>query len=93
MGQLTVADGISYHPLAPQVEAKADRSDDIRAAALELFTRLGYEATTMAGIVAAVGMRGPSLASVTTPGTGSRPSSATARSAASSSRIAVADNS
>ncbi|MFC4003724.1 TetR/AcrR family transcriptional regulator [Prauserella oleivorans] len=38
-----------------------DRSDHIRAAALELFTRQGYEATTMADIGAAVGMRGPSL--------------------------------
>lgn len=37
------------------------RSDDIRAAALELFTRKGYEATTMADIGAAVGIRGPSL--------------------------------
>lgn len=37
------------------------RSDDIRAAALELFTRRGYEATTMADIGAAVGIRGPSL--------------------------------
>ena len=37
------------------------RADDIRAAALELFTRLGYEATTMADIGAAVGIRGPSL--------------------------------
>ncbi|WP_345570358.1 TetR/AcrR family transcriptional regulator [Streptomyces plumbiresistens] len=61
MAQLTVADGFSYHPLALHVEAKMGRSDDIRAAALELFTRLGYEATTMADIGAAVGMRGPSL--------------------------------
>ncbi|MDT0479452.1 hypothetical protein [Streptomyces doebereineriae] len=30
------------------------RSDDIRAAALELFTRLGCEATTMADIGAAL---------------------------------------
>ncbi|MCK9902050.1 transcriptional regulator [Parafrankia colletiae] len=37
------------------------RSAQIRAAALELFTRLGYEATTMADIGTAVGMRGPSL--------------------------------
>ncbi|MGR7003105.1 TetR family transcriptional regulator [Yinghuangia aomiensis] len=37
------------------------RSDDIRAAALDLFTRRGYEATTMADIGAAVGIRGPSL--------------------------------
>lgn len=37
------------------------RADDIRAAALELFTRLGYEATTMADIGRAVGIRGPSL--------------------------------
>lgn len=37
------------------------RRDDIRAAALDLFTRVGYEATTMADIGAAVGIRGPSL--------------------------------
>jgi AcrR family transcriptional regulator len=40
---------------------RAGRSADIRAAALELFTRRGYEATTMADIGAAVGIRGPSL--------------------------------
>ncbi|MFI5798661.1 TetR/AcrR family transcriptional regulator [Streptomyces sp. NPDC051677] len=39
----------------------ASRRDDIRAAALELFTRRGYEATTMADIGAGVGIRGPSL--------------------------------
>jgi AcrR family transcriptional regulator len=38
-----------------------DRSGDIRAAALELFTTKGYGATTMADIGEAVGMRGPSL--------------------------------
>lgn len=38
-----------------------DRFGDIRAAALELFTHKGYEATTMADIGEAVGMRGPSL--------------------------------
>jgi len=37
------------------------RATEIRAAALELFTRLGYEAATMADIGAAVGIRGPSL--------------------------------
>ncbi|HVV08276.1 TetR/AcrR family transcriptional regulator [Amycolatopsis sp.] len=37
------------------------RSEDIRAAALELFTRRGYETTTMSDIGDAVGMRGPSL--------------------------------
>ncbi|MEU6573661.1 TetR/AcrR family transcriptional regulator [Streptomyces sp. NPDC046805] len=37
------------------------RADDIRAAALELFTSHGYGATTMADIGAAVGIRGPSL--------------------------------
>jgi AcrR family transcriptional regulator len=37
------------------------RAAEIRGAALELFTRLGYEATTMADIGAAVGIRGPSL--------------------------------
>lgn len=37
------------------------RMPEIRAAALELFTRLGYEATTMAAIGEAVGIRGPSL--------------------------------
>ncbi|WP_214109349.1 TetR/AcrR family transcriptional regulator [Acrocarpospora catenulata] len=39
----------------------SSRREDIRAAALELFARSGYEATTMADIGAAVGMRGPSL--------------------------------
>lgn len=37
------------------------RNAEIRAAALDLFARRGYEATTMADIGAAVGMRGPSL--------------------------------
>ncbi|QIZ01074.1 TetR/AcrR family transcriptional regulator [Streptomyces sp. S1D4-11] len=37
------------------------RAEGIRAAALDLFTRLGYGATTMADIGAAVGIRGPSL--------------------------------
>jgi AcrR family transcriptional regulator len=37
------------------------RMSEIRSAALELFTRRGYEATTMADIGAAVGIRGPSL--------------------------------
>lgn len=37
------------------------RSDDIRGAALELFTSVGYEATTMADIGATLGIRGPSL--------------------------------
>ncbi|MFF9777488.1 TetR/AcrR family transcriptional regulator [Streptomyces sp. NPDC013978] len=37
------------------------RTEGIRAAALDLFTRLGYGATTMADIGAAVGIRGPSL--------------------------------
>lgn len=40
---------------------RAGRGADIRTAALELFTRRGYEATTMADIGAAVGIRGPSL--------------------------------
>jgi AcrR family transcriptional regulator len=40
---------------------RPSRADDIRAAALDLFTRHGYEATTMADIGAAVGIRGPSL--------------------------------
>ena len=39
----------------------AVREAEIRSAALEQFVRRGYEATTMADIGAAVGMRGPSL--------------------------------
>jgi AcrR family transcriptional regulator len=38
-----------------------DRLGHIREAALELFTRQGFEATTMSDIGAAVGIRGPSL--------------------------------
>ena len=38
-----------------------DRSGHIREAALELFTRKGFESTTMGDIGAAVGIRGPSL--------------------------------
>ena len=41
--------------------ATSSRSAEIREAALVLFTRLGYEATTMADIGAEVGIRGPSL--------------------------------
>lgn len=41
--------------------ARTVRAAEIRAAALDLFTRRGYEATTMADIGAAVGIRGPSL--------------------------------
>lgn len=37
------------------------RMSEIRAAGLELFTRCGYEATTMADLGAEVGIRGPSL--------------------------------
>jgi AcrR family transcriptional regulator len=43
------------------VVSRSSRSDDIRAAALKLFTQLGYGATTMADIGAVVGIRGPSL--------------------------------
>ncbi|MGF7234346.1 MAG: TetR/AcrR family transcriptional regulator, partial [Frankia sp.] len=43
------------------VRTSSARSAQIRAAALDLFTRFGYEATTMADIGAAVGIRGPSL--------------------------------
>ncbi|MBN9758229.1 TetR family transcriptional regulator [Pseudonocardia sp. Ae707_Ps2] len=39
----------------------AVRGDEIRSAALAEFARRGYEATTMADIGAAVGIRGPSL--------------------------------
>lgn len=41
--------------------ARSDRTADIGTAALDLFVSRGYEATTMADIGAAVGMRGPSL--------------------------------
>ncbi|WP_207782534.1 TetR/AcrR family transcriptional regulator [Phytoactinopolyspora limicola] len=40
---------------------RSARMAEIRSAALELFTQLGYPATTMADIGAAVGMKGPSL--------------------------------
>jgi AcrR family transcriptional regulator len=43
------------------MSAATTRAEGIRTAALELFTRLGYEATTMADIGTAVGIRGPSL--------------------------------
>ncbi|OAA27947.1 transcriptional regulator [Frankia sp. EI5c] len=43
------------------VRTSSARPDQIRAAALDLFTRFGYEATTMADLGTAVGMRGPSL--------------------------------
>lgn len=42
-------------------EVPPDRRGEIRAAALELFATIGYRATTMADIGAAVGMRAPSL--------------------------------
>ncbi len=43
------------------MSAPTSRMSEIRTAALELFTRLGYEATTMADLGAALGIRGPSL--------------------------------
>lgn len=43
------------------VSPQSARYPDIRAAALELFARLGYAATTMADVGSAVGIRGPSL--------------------------------
>lgn len=44
-----------------QAARRTSRRSDIRVAALELFARRGYAATTMADIGAAVGIRGPSL--------------------------------
>ena len=61
MVHVTTSDRLGYRLLVLKVEARVSRADDIRAAALELFTRLGYEATTMADIGRAVGIRGPSL--------------------------------
>jgi AcrR family transcriptional regulator len=53
---------VSYVPEPGSgVVSGSPRSADIRAAALDLFTRFGYRATTMADIGAAVGIRGPSL--------------------------------
>lgn len=46
---------------SPSGRSPSARSAEIRSAALDLFTRLGYEATTMADLGAAVGIRGPSL--------------------------------
>jgi AcrR family transcriptional regulator len=43
------------------VSTPISRMSEIRAAALELFTRRGYEATTMTDLGAEVGIRGPSL--------------------------------
>lgn len=43
------------------VRPETARAQDIRRAALELFARHGYEATTMADIGTVVGVRGPSL--------------------------------
>jgi hypothetical protein len=60
MLHVTAADGIGYRLLV-LVGARVCRADDVGAAALELFTRLGYEATTMADIGRAVGIRGLSL--------------------------------
>jgi len=37
------------------------RVEEIRTAAIGLFTERGYEATTMADIAASLGIRGPSL--------------------------------
>lgn len=58
---VTAAEAVGYRLLVLKVEVRVSRANDIRAAALELFTRLGYEATTMADIGRAVGIRGPSL--------------------------------
>lgn len=44
-----------------RAEAPQDRRSEIRGAALELFATIGYRATTMADLGAAVGMRAPSL--------------------------------
>jgi AcrR family transcriptional regulator len=43
------------------VSTPTARMSEIRTAALELFTRRGYEATTMTDLGAEVGIRGPSL--------------------------------
>jgi AcrR family transcriptional regulator len=43
------------------VSTAPSRMSEIRVAALELFTRHGYEGTTMTDLGAAVGVRGPSL--------------------------------
>jgi AcrR family transcriptional regulator len=43
------------------VSTQTARMSEIRTAALELFTRRGYEATTMSDLGAEVGIRGPSL--------------------------------
>ena len=45
----------------PAADRRSVREQALRTAALELFTQRGYEATTMADIGAAIGIRGPSL--------------------------------
>jgi AcrR family transcriptional regulator len=45
----------------PGAGPSSTRADEIRTAALALFAERGYQATTMADIGAAVGIRGPSL--------------------------------
>lgn len=58
---MAAEDSVGSHISHRGYRLLAVRSDQIRSAALAEFARRGYEATTMADIGAAVGIRGPSL--------------------------------
>lgn len=53
--------GIGMSGVAAAPAKSADRMGEIRAAALRLFATNGYQATTMADIAQAVGIRAPSI--------------------------------
>src|SRR5690606_37073900 len=56
------ASPVPHRPASqPAADRRSVREQALQTAALELFTQRGYEATTMADIGAAIGIRGPSL--------------------------------